>query len=267
MPIVTDYHWHTPLCKHAAGPLEAYVETGIARGFRKVGFSDHCPLPRGLGGNVRMDEDQLDQYVADVVRLRDCYQDQITVRLGLELDYVEGLESYCQALVDRYPWDYIIGSIHYLDPECRQGSWPRNFAGDSSALYARYFALLRQMVATGLCDIVAHFDVPKRSGRPPTRREESTIAETLADIADAGLCLEINTSGFRHPELRTSEPYPSFQIISQAIALGIPLTVNSDAHAPNQVGLKFDVVEESLTRQKCRALAEFSGRQRTMMPL
>lgn len=45
MSIQCDYHMHTPLCKHAAGPMEAYVERGRELGLREIGFADHNPLP------------------------------------------------------------------------------------------------------------------------------------------------------------------------------------------------------------------------------
>ncbi len=267
MPIRCDYHMHTPRCQHAAGPIEAYVERALALGLGEMGFACHNPLPHGYGANVRMTESELPDYVNDVLRLREVYRGQIDVRLGLEMDYVVGLEDYLRQQAADYPWDYLIGSIHYLDPACRTPSWPRNYAGDIHALYARYFELVRQMAGSGLCDIVAHFDVPKRTGRAPGERETEAIAATLDQIARAGIALEINTSGYRHAEPPWPEPYPSLAIVEQALARGIPLTVNSDAHSPVQVGWMFDEVEKFLARQGCRQLWRFEKRRRTAYAL
>jgi histidinol-phosphatase (PHP family) len=252
MPIQCDYHMHTPLCQHAAGPMEAYVERAIELGLREVGFSDHNPLPEGRGANVRMNEGELDYYVQRVLDLQFQYRAKIEVRLGLELDYVEGLEDYLAAQIARYPFDYILGSIHYLDRECRVGSWSR------ATNYDRYVELIGKLARSGLCDIIAHLDVVKRSGQPPT----PAISDALRDIAKAGLCLEINTSGYRHPELPEPQPYPALPLVRQAIALGIPLTVNSDAHAPDQVGMKFAEMETFLRANGCRQLVRFAQRQR-----
>ncbi len=254
MPIQCDYHMHTPLCQHAAGPMEAYVQRGLELGLREVGFSDHNPLPNGLGANVRMKESELDDYVERVLHLRSQYRGKIEVRLGLELDYVEGLEEYLAAQIARYPFDYVIGSVHYLDRQCRIGSW------SPATSYDRYVALIGKLTRSGLCDIIAHLDVVKRSGQPPT----PAIRDALPDIAAAGLCLEINTSGYRHPELAEPQPYPALPLIPEAIALGIPLTVNSDAHAPDQVGMKFAEMETFLRANGCRQLARFEKRQREM---
>lgn len=267
MPITSDYHMHTPRCKHAAGPMEAYIERGIAVGLREIGFADHNPLPNGLGSNVRMEEVELDAYVADVLRLRDRYRGEIDVRLGLEVDFIEGIEPYCAEQVRRYPWDYIIGSVHYLDPACREMSWPRNYQGDIHAVYARYYALIARMAETGWVDIVAHFDVPKRSGFPATEAEWGPATAALAALARAGVGVEVNTSGFRHPELVTREPYPAPDLLREAHRLGIPISVNSDAHAPRDVGHRFDEVADVLRGMGCGALATFQQRQRRMVPL
>src|ERR1043166_1465108 len=268
MPIQCDYHMHTPLCKHAAGPMEAYVERAIELGLREVGFSEHNPLPRGLGANVRMAEAELDYYVNRVTELRFQYRGKIDVVLGLEMDYVEGLEEYLAKQIAAYPWDYIIGSVHYLDRECRIGAWTQNYCGTADEQYARYFTLVRQLARSGLCDVLAHLDVVKRCMRPPTPRGVAEVSATLKEIAEVGVAMEINTSGYRHPELvKDPQPYPALPFIEAAIALGIPLAVNSDAHAPEQVGMKFAETETFLRTHGCGRLLRFERRQRAMYEL
>lgn len=267
MPIVGDYHMHTPRCKHAAGPLAAYAEAALQLGLQEIGFSDHSPLPDGRGANVRMAPDELQAYVAEVLSLRDQYRSRLTIRLGLELDFVVGLEAYNERLVAAHPWDYILGSVHYLDPDCRQPSWPQNYRGNLDELFQRYFDLVRQMARSGLVDVVAHFDVVKRCGTLPGPRHRKLIEATLDEIAEAGLALEINTSGYRHPELPAPQPYPSFDLIESALARRIPLQVNSDAHAPSHVGMEFPTVADALRRAGCRSLVRFERRRRVDYPL
>ena len=89
----------------------------------------------------------------------------------------------------------------------------------------------------------------------------------MEEIKAADICLEINTSGYRHPELPEPQPYPALPIAEQALTLGIPLTVNSDAHAPDQVGLKFAEVEAFLKRRGCRQLVKFDRRKRAAYDL
>ena len=94
--------------------MEAYIERAIELGLRTFGFSDHNPLPHGYGANVRMAEHELDGYVQRVLDLRDQYRGQIEILLGLEMDYVAGQEDYLARQTASYPFDYIIGAVHYL---------------------------------------------------------------------------------------------------------------------------------------------------------
>ena len=267
MPILTDCHNHTPLCQHAIGPLEAYVERAIELDLQTIGFSDHNPLPDGRGANVRMKESEFDYYVQRILDLRYQYRGKIEILLGLEMDYVAGLEDYLVKQIARYPFDYIIGSVHYLDPDCRFGAFTQDCPLPVDEQYTQYFAALRKLAHAGLCDIIAHFDVVKRSCRQPSARALAEIPATLAEIARAGICMEINTSGYRHSELTEPQPYPTLPVVEQALALGIPVMVNSDAHAPNQVGLKFPEMEHWLRQHGCRQLGRYDNRQRSFYTL
>ena len=79
--------------------------------------------------------------------------------------------------------------------------------------------------------------------------------------------MEINTSGYRHPELPEPQPYPMLSIVEQALSFDIPLTVNSDAHKPEQVGMQFTTVQKFLSRKGCGRLARFEQRKRTTYEL
>ena len=267
MPITSDYHLHTPLCHHATGPMEAYLERAIELGLGEVGFACHNPLPDNLGADVRMRESDLEYYVQRVRDLQFQYHGRIDVLLGLEMDYVPHLADYLARQVAQYPWDYIIGSIHYLDPACRLGAWSRHLPFDADEHYVRYYQLVRQLARSGLCDIIGHLDVAKRSGQFPGPRGLAELHEALADIAAADRCLEVNTSGYRHTDVVVPEPYPALPIVEEALARGIPLVVNSDAHAPECVGMMFAEMREALTRRGCRQLARFAQRKRECCPL
>ncbi len=262
MPIQCDYHMHTPLCKHAAGPMEAYVERGIELGLKEIGFSDHNPLPDGRGANVRMAEEELDYYVNRVQELQLQYRGKIDVKLGIELDFIEGLEDYLAAQIARYPWDYIIGSCHYFDNACQIGTWTRQFPGTPDQQWVRYCEQVKKLARSGLCDIIAHLDVVKRSTKQPTSVGLDAITGALEEIARTGVCMEINTSGYRHSELNSPQPYPNLAFVEMALKLGIPLTVNSDSHAPQQVGTMFPTIENFLHVRGCRQLCRFDQRQR-----
>lgn len=267
MPIASDYHMHTPLCQHATGPVEAYVEHAIELGLTEIGFACHNPLPNGRGARERMREEELEFYVRTITELQFRYRGKIEVLLGLEMDYVPALTDYLRVQTTRYPWDYIIGSVHYLDADCTLLAWSRALPFDAEEQYTRYYRLVAELARSGLADFIAHLDVPKRSGRWPGPHGLAELQCALDAVRQADVALEVNTSGYRHRELPEPQPYPALPVVEEALRRGIKLVANSDAHQPEQVGLNFSGIETALRQRGCRELARFYQRKREMQPL
>src|SRR4029079_8447809 len=110
---VADYHMHTPLCQHAIGEPVEYAARAVEVGLKEIGFSDHSPMARDDFDNWRMRNDQLDEYVEKVRKAQKDFP-QLTIRLALEVDYLPGHEDWIRELAARHPWDYLIGSVHYV---------------------------------------------------------------------------------------------------------------------------------------------------------
>jgi histidinol-phosphatase (PHP family) len=236
--MIADYHMHTPLCKHAVGEPEEYARRAVERGVEEIGFSDHGPMPPEYDPDFRMREAEYPAYVDMVSRCRKAFPN-LSIRLGLEADFHPGTEGYVRDVIARYPFDYVIGSVHYL------GDWgfdnPENvhrFEGrDLHALYAQYYELVARLARTGLYDIVGHPDVIKKFGHRPQRDYEALERGALEAVAAAGMALDVNTSGLRRP---AKEIYPSPRILRAACRMGIGITFGSDAHEPRLVGEAFD---------------------------
>ena len=146
-------------------------------GLGEIGFSDHVPmywLPeerRDPTGAMAMEE--LEAYVSDVLRLRERYPEISHPGWGWKADFIPGHEEELVRLLEPYPWDYVIGSVHFLDdwnfdhPDLvhRYAEW------DIDVLYDRFFALERAAAESGLFDILAHIDLIKKFGHRPRRPE------------------------------------------------------------------------------------------------
>src|SRR5688500_9635313 len=104
---------HTPLCRHTAGEPSAYADHALAVGLREGSFSDHSPMDRDDFDDWRMRFDQLDE---DVEKVRKAQRDYplLEIKLALEVDYLPGFEDWIRQLAARHPWDYFIGSVHYV---------------------------------------------------------------------------------------------------------------------------------------------------------
>jgi histidinol-phosphatase (PHP family) len=238
MSLPADYHMHTPLCRHAAGEPVEYAKQAVAIGLTEIGFSDHSPMRRDNFDNWRMNFSQLDEYVAKV-RLAQREFPQLTIRLALEVDYLPGHEDWVRELAARHPWDYFIGSVHYVsdswaidDPQ-KLSEWKHR---DSFEVWSAYFERLTMAAESKLFEIIGHADLPKKFGHRPTRDCTPLYEKFLAAAKKSGCAVELNTAGLRKD---CREIYPSRQILKLAFQNGVPITFGSDAHDPAEVGMNF----------------------------
>ena len=266
MPLPADYHMHTPLCRHAVGEPTEYASRAVALGLTEIGFTDHSPMRRDDFDNWRMRADQLDEYVEKVRRAQREHP-ALIIRLGLEVDFLPGHEEWIRELAARHPWDYFIGSVHYVsdswavdNPE-KLSQWKER---DAFEVWSIYFERLTMAAESKLFEIIGHADLPKKFGFIPQRDCTPLFEKFLGAAKKAAVAVELNTAGLRKD---CREIYPSPNILRLAHALGVPITFGSDAHAPDEVGM--DLVRAvELARsvgytQRCR----FVQRRRDFVPL
>jgi len=238
MALPPDYHMHTPLCRHASGEPVDYARRALEIGLTEIGFTDHSPMARDDFDDWRMRSDQLDEYVEKVRRAQREFP-QLTVRLGLEVDYLPGHEDWIRELAARQPWDYFIGSVHYVsddwavDSPFQLAKWKNR---DAFEVWSIYFDRLTKAAETGLFEIIGHADLPKKFGHRPTH-DCTPLYERFLNAAKKHNCaIELNTAGLRKD---CKEIYPSREILRLALAKDVPITFGSDAHAPDEVGMNF----------------------------
>jgi len=238
MHLPADYHMHTPLCRHAVGEPCDYARRAVELGLTEIGFSDHSPMRQDNFDNWRMNNSQLDEYVAKV-RLAQKTFPQLTIRLALEVDYLPGHEDWIRDLAARHPWDYFIGSVHYvsdswdIDNPAKLSEWNNR---DAFEVWQAYFERLTLAAESGLFEIIGHADLPKKFGHRPTRDCTPLYKQFLAAAAKSGCAIELNTAGLRKD---CKEIYPSREILQLAFENRVPITFGSDAHAPGEVGMNF----------------------------
>jgi histidinol-phosphatase (PHP family) len=263
-----DYHTHNYLCGHAVGTLEEYVLSAIDKGLAEIGLSDHMPLLHVSPIDYPesgMSMEELPRYVEECFRLQEKYKDRITVRVGLEGDYVEGQEDKIAAIVEAYPWDYMIGSVHFL------GTWDvtdyrqvHQWEGRSVIqVYEQYFDAIGKAAATGFYDYIGHIDAIKRFGFKPEEDFSPLQDAALRAVAKHGLAIELNAAGIHTP---CKEMYPSFRMLEHAKQLDIPITYGSDAHHPAKVGQKSLQAQIMLKNVGYTQLATFERRKRVLKP-
>ena len=259
--MIVDLHNHTPLCNHAEGSIEEYVNAAIQKGTQIFGFSDHAPMD--FDPQYRMKFEDMQEYEAHVLEAKEKYKDKITILLGYEVDYLKGHmdERVLNAAVD-----YLIGSVHFIDG---WGFDNPEFIGryeseDIDEIWQKYFDTIEEMAKSGLFDIVGHLDLIKVFKFMPKRDIKEIAKDALLAIKDADMVLEINVAGYRKP---VAEAYPSKELLEEAFKLDIPITFSSDAHKPDQVGLYNDEVIQLAREIGFTQCAYFQQRERKFLEL
>jgi histidinol-phosphatase (PHP family) len=186
--------------------------------------------------------------------------------MGIEMDYFPGQMDEIWEAAEPYSFDYVYGSVHYLDGwdfgDSRDLS--RYKGVDRDRMYRQYFELFCRAVEEGGFDVMAHPDLVKKHG-VTTDIPLRPMYEAAADaLARADVAIEVNSSGLRQ---QTVELYPALDFLSVCASRGVAVTLGSDAHSPGQVGMDFDLSLKHLRRAGVSEIASFAGRKRTMLPL
>jgi histidinol-phosphatase (PHP family) len=265
MQLPADYHMHTPLCRHAVGEPIEYAARAVAVGLSEIGFTDHSPMRRDDFDNWRMRADQLDEYVEKVRRAQREFPSLI-IRLGLEVDFLPGHEDWIRELAARHPWDYFIGSVHYVsdswdvdNPE-KLSKWKER---DAFEVWSIYFERLTMAAESKLFEIIGHADLPKKFGFIPKQDCTPLFEKFLAAAKKADVAIELNSAGLRKD---CKEIYPSPKLLQLAHRMGVPIAFGSDAHAPGEVGMDLTKAVELARSIGYTERCQFVQKQRDFVP-
>ena len=118
--IKSNFHTHTMRCRHASGTEEDYIQSAIASGLSQLGFSDHAPYP-DIDLGRRMLFHELIDYLNEIDSLTAKYQRVITIKKGLEIEYLPEYHDYYDELLTKWKVEYLLMYEHvYINPEGRR---------------------------------------------------------------------------------------------------------------------------------------------------
>jgi histidinol-phosphatase (PHP family) len=263
--VIADYHMHLRNQRseidHTVAAAERFCEVAAERGVDEIGFSEHVYYFRQTRSlwTVPYQTERcvydLDAYCEAVVEAK---ARGLPVKLGLEVDYVQGREDETRTLLEPYPWDYLIGSVHFIDGHGIDGPPPLVEAVGVEETWRRYEATLSAAAASGLFDTLAHPDVVKMFG--------PTLEWAWEDLIQAldGVCLEVSSAGLhkRHGRL-----YPEPGLLAAARRAGVSITLASDAHTPQDVGRDLDRAIAHAREAGYDKVTVFEGRRPRQEPL
>jgi histidinol-phosphatase (PHP family) len=274
--MLTDYHVHLRPDDVDAPPqdfftpanAERYRTVAEERGIGELGVAEHVyrfTAALDVWGHPfwrRYAADDIDAYCAFV-------REETDLRLGIEADFVVGAEDRLANLLEAREWDYVVGSVHFLRDEAVDVDdfdvW--DTARDPDSVWRRYFETLGEAARSGLFDVLAHPDLVKVWG-PERPRPDGDLRRfyelAMEGIAESRVAIEVSTAGLRKP---VAEIYPAPEFLRWCVEAGCPVALSSDAHAPDQLGYRYEQALELLEGLGVRELCVFERRERRLEPI
>ena len=250
-----DYHMHTTF-SDGHNTHEEMVLSAIEKGFDEIGFSDHfcikqpCTWAVGADGIAQLEE--------KVIEMRVKYSDQINILFGIEVDYFSDKEKEIRKSLQQFSFDYIIGSIHFLDDWNYDTDKSRYSEFSNDFLYDWYFREFQSAAKSGLFDIMAHPDLIKKFRIWPETSRKQLFEETAEVLARSGVGFEINTSGKDRP---CGEFFPGRELLSAFFKADVPVTMGSDSHLKEQIGRHFAEAKTILKEIGYTKMMRFRNRE------
>jgi len=235
---ISSYHLHSTFCD-GKNTAEEMILAAIENGCAEIGFSGHSHLP---GEEWTMSEEGVVEYFNTLTSLREKYKDKIRVYIGIEQDFYSAPPTL--------PFDYIIGSVHFVraggksysvdeSVEATLRAINEGFGGDAYAYCESYYDNVAKLYEKTKCDIIGHFDLVTKfiekahifSENHP--RYKAARDKALEALFATPALFEINTGAISRGYRTT--PYPSNEIIEKIAETGKPFVLNSDAHSAEDI--------------------------------
>jgi len=233
------------MCKKA-------IELGVV----EIGFSEHMDFePKDWGYGFF----NYDSYTSEIERARDFFKGKLIIRKGVEIDYQHCFEDMIADWLKDKKFDFIIGSVHYLNHEFINYYLVAN--KDVEKMYKTYFNETIYSIKSRLFDVIGHFDIIRRfigNGLSKLNGIDyyKGIRKTLEEIIENKTYLEINSKGLKE---KYRDLMPSKEIIKMYFENGGNLiSVGSDAHSKQNIGSGIKEILHFLekNRNSCKLLFE-----------
>lgn len=257
-----DYHMHTSFSKDAHFTPEEMIKGAIKKGLCTICITDHMDKDVQIHGEEFVFE--AEQYFPTLMDLKEKYQKEIEVLIGVEMGMQPHLADYFKEYVQKYPFDYVIGSVHVIkgvDPY-----YPEYFENksDAEAFGEMFEETMENLQLYQDYDTLGHLDYIVRYGKRKEQeytyeKYKEQIDDILKHLIEHGKALELNTAGLKYG-LPFAHPHPD--ILKRYVELGGEMVVvGSDAHKPEHVAYDFEKVKPLLQACGVKYFTKFKSRK------
>ena len=241
--VLVDYHLHSTYSADGFSSIADCCHRAFQLGFVEIGFCEHADFdPR----DPCYDYLDFAAFRQQIEIQRERFGHGLAARAAVEVTYQTSREEVIALFLADKDLDYVVGSVHLVEDAVdwamiseAEGCEHYFARRTMQVAYRPYFVELRRAVASGLFDVIGHFDLVKRYGVGYYGPFDPTVfSDRIHDIlelaVEKGVGLEINTSGLRQAPRET---YPALGILKCYRQLGGDvLTVGSDAHSVADLG-------------------------------
>ncbi|MCA1320787.1 histidinol-phosphatase [Bacillus tianshenii] len=242
--MLTDYHNHLERGTLTLEYLEKFIEVAKLNGIEELGISEHAYhfyQTKDILSNPWVEERRFYDMEDYYALFKQAWNKGHHLKFSIEMDYTPGKHKEMQKFIASYPFDYVIGSIHWvgdfgIDLAEFRKEWDRR---DTYEVYEKYFDQVVTLAESNLFDIIGHLDLVKIFKYVP-KEEEFLLAQydrATTALANSKTCVEISTAGLRKP---VGELYPDKRLLQMCHQKGVPIVLSSDAHIPEHVGCDYD---------------------------
>ena len=270
--IQADMHMHTWFSTDSEACPRDMADEAVRKGLKTICFTDHFDKDDLEWGEEGIFD--VDAYFVEMQKLQEEYAGKLNIRIGIELGLRTYLKDYYEELTKKYPFDFVIGSVHnvpykkdaegnilYTDPAAEKLFTDRT---DKEAYRLMMETTLENVRTSDCFQTLGHLDYVVRYGKS---REKEYSYTDYADIIDEILKLliekekglEVNSAGLKYG-LPFAHPHPD--VLKRYRELGGEIiAIGDDAHKPEHMAWEFDKVPDILHRAGFRHYVVFKEKK------
>ncbi|WP_077306023.1 histidinol-phosphatase HisJ family protein [Terribacillus halophilus] len=270
--MLTDYHVHmAETGTFSMDYIHEYLEAARRKDIEEFGISEHAYFfqeTNKILSNPWVENRRTLHFQDYLAFFGEIKKQALPVKMGIEMDYTPGKEAEMAEFLDQHPFDYVIGSVHWIrewgiDLAIYKAEYEKR---DLKQAYRAYYDQIITLAESKLFSFVGHIDLIKIFGYKPDDQAfvEGEYDRVVKALADNDTCIEISTAGLRKP---VGEIYPDPLLLQKCFDAGVGIVINSDAHAPKHVGYAYSEAIQLAKKVGYTEIQTFERRQRKAVPL
>ena len=266
MSILHDFHMHSSFSSDSTASMESMIQSAISKNLKGICMTEHYDIdyPNYFGDPTPPFLVDFEAYRAHYLELEAKYRGKLEFLFGLELGLQPHLAQTYYECIEKYPFDFVLGSIHTCNGN--DPYYPQYYFKDieEEEAYRNYFQfILENLEVYDGFDSLGHLDYVVRYGPNKDKfytyeKYQDLLDPILMKLVSMGKAIECN-AGALSRGLKTTNPNST--ILTRYRKLGGELvTIGSDAHKPEAIGADFDFARAVLLESGFTHYATFRNR-------